>query len=84
VAVGVVTRENAQAKGERYLLSGRLTVCLATPQRVEALCRGDSGHSYSLGHDNDVWWCSCPAKGRCCHLTALKRVVVRPGVEVLR
>ena len=79
-----MSRESVEAKAERYLVSARLSVRIAGPQRVEAFCRGDSGHCYRLGHENDVWWSSCPARGRCCHLTALKRVVVRPGTEVLR
>ena len=78
-----VTRENAQAKGERYLLSGRLTIRLVTPERIEAHVKGDSGHIYRVIHDNGLWTCSCPAKQRCAHLVALKRVVSRPGVEVL-
>lgn len=78
-----MTRENALSKGERYLLSGRLTVRLVTPERIEAHCKGDSGHFYKLCHENGVWSCSCPARQRCAHLMALKRVVTRPGTEVL-
>ena len=78
-----MSRESVEAKAQRYLISGRLNVSLAGPRRIEAFCRGDSGHCYRLGHENDTWWCSCPAKGRCCHLTALKRVVVRAGIERL-
>jgi hypothetical protein len=79
-----MSRENAQAKGERYLLSGRLTVRLVTPERIDAFCKGDSGHIYRVIHDAGMWSCSCPAKQRCAHLVALKRVVSRPGTEVLR
>lgn len=79
-----MSRETLEQKAERYLISGRLTIRLVTPERIEAHCKGDSGHAYRLTHENDIWSCSCPARGRCCHLTALKRVVVRPGVEVLR
>jgi hypothetical protein len=78
-----VSLESVEQKAQRYLTSGRLNVRLATPQRIEAFCRGDSGHCYRLGHENDVWWCSCPARQLCAHLVALKRVVTRPGTEVL-
>lgn len=54
-----LTRENAQAKGERYLLSGRLTIRLVTPERIEAHVKGDSGHIYRVIHDNGLWTCSC-------------------------
>ena len=37
-----MTRENAISKGERYLLSGRLTIRLVTPERIEAHCKGDA------------------------------------------
>ena len=57
-------RENAQSKGERYLLSGRLTVRLVTPERIDAFCKGDSGHTYRVIHDAGMWSCSCPAKQR--------------------
>ena len=78
-----MTRENALSKGERYLLSGRLTIRLVTPERIEAHVKGDSGHTYRVIHDAGMWSCSCPAKTRCAHLIALKRVVTRPGTEVL-
>jgi uncharacterized Zn finger protein len=78
-----VSREDALSKGERYLLSGRLTIRLVTPERIEAHVKGDSGHVYRVIHDSGLWACSCPAQTRCAHLVALKRVVTRPGVEVL-
>jgi len=59
-----MTRENALSKGERYLVSGRLTVRLATPEKIEAFCKGDSGHTYRLSHQDGVWSCSCPARTR--------------------
>ncbi len=78
-----MSREDALSKGERYLLSGRLTIRLVTPERIEAHVKGDSGHVYRVIHDSGLWACSCPAQTRCAHLVALKRVVTRPGVEVL-
>ena len=78
-----MSRESVEQKAQRYLVSGRLTVRLATPERVEAHVKGDSGHVYRLTHEDDIWSCSCPAKTRCAHLVALKRVVTRSGTEVL-
>ena len=78
-----MSRENVQAKAERYLLSSRLTIRLVNPERIEAHVKGDSGHTYRVIHDAGMWSCSCPAKQRCAHLVALKRVVTRPGIEVL-
>lgn len=43
-----MTREGALTKGERYLLSGRLTIRLVTPERIEAHVKGDSGHTYEV------------------------------------
>ena len=76
-------RENALSKGERYLLSGRLTIRLVTPERIEAHVKGDSGHTYRVIYDAGRWSRSCPARTRCAHLIALKRVLTRPGTEVL-
>jgi hypothetical protein len=70
-------RENADAKGARYLTEGRLRVLQADADggSVIAECRGD-GRVYALGYDERRWFCSCPALGRCAHLKALGRVVV--------
>lgn len=76
-------REDHLRKGERYLLQGRLNVRLVTPERVEAYCKGDNGHTYRLGHDKGVWTCSCEARGRCAHLVALMRCTNRPGTAVI-
>ena len=59
-----MSRENVQAKAERYSLSGRLIIRLVNPERIEAHCKGDSGHIYRVIHDNGLWACSCPAKSR--------------------
>jgi uncharacterized Zn finger protein len=79
-----VPRENARTKGERYLVSGRLTVVFVDADRVEALCKGDSGHTYHVSHEHGIWSCTCPARGRCAHLVAAMRVLSRPGSAVLR
>ena len=70
-------RENADAKGRRYLAEGRLHVRQVDEDDgvVMAECRGD-GAIYALGYDERGWHCSCPAYGRCAHLRALGQVVV--------
>lgn len=70
-----MTRENAATKGRRYLVEGRLTVHAIRGPNVRASCRGD-GATYTLTHDPGTGWaCTCPARGRCAHLTALGLVV---------
>lgn len=68
-------REGVEAKGRRYLVEGRLIVTTvdASRDRIEATCRG-AGEVYQLGHDRGGWWCTCPARTRCSHLTALTMV----------
>lgn len=71
-----MTRENATAKGHRYLIEGRLTVTLVAGDEVRATCRG-GGVVHELGHSlARSWWCSCPARSTCCHLAALMLVSV--------
>jgi hypothetical protein len=67
-----LSRENAQAKGRRYIGEGRLVISELDEDAgvVQADCRGD-GAIWTLGHDERGWWCSCPALGRCAHLYAL-------------
>lgn len=74
----MTTRENVEAKARRYLGEGRLTVLRVDGDLVEAECRG-AGEVHRLGHhprSRDGWWCTCPARGRCCHLAALQSVTV--------
>jgi uncharacterized Zn finger protein len=66
-------RENAEAKGRRYLTEGRLIVDHVAGGEIRAHCRG-GGAVYLLTHDRDGWLCSCPALGRCAHLIALMLV----------
>jgi hypothetical protein len=75
-----VPREDAETKGKRLLLEARLTIERVDEDGcvIEASCRG-TGTVYALGHDEDGWFCNCPARGRCSHLAALQRVVVRPA-----
>lgn len=72
-------RENAQAKGRRYLLDGRLFVRYVGPHGIRATCRGQ-GEVYQLGWERRPgWFCSCPARTRCAHLVALQLVTSEPG-----
>ena len=68
-------RENAAAKGRRYLIEGRLIVTHVDDHIIRARCRG-SDTIYDLGYEWDGWHCSCPAKGTCAHLHALQLVTV--------
>jgi uncharacterized Zn finger protein len=75
-------RENAEAKGRRYLVEGRLTVERVDAAEIRATCRG-SGGVHRLGWRQDSGWLyTCPARGRCSHLVALQLVVVRVSETV--
>jgi len=73
----MTARESIDAKAARYLAEGRLVVLRVDGDLVEAQCRG-AGEVYELGHRpgrrGGWWWCSCPARGRCCHVSALQLV----------
>lgn len=71
-------RENAASKGRRYLVEGRLIVTAINAMGIAANCRG-AGEVHQLGYRRGRWWCSCPAKGVCSHLTALRLVVAVKG-----
>lgn len=66
-------RENAEAKGRRYLLEGRLVVERVAGGEIRARCRG-GGAVYELGLERGEWFCSCPALTTCSHLIALQLV----------
>jgi hypothetical protein len=72
-------RESIGAKAARYLREARLAVLRVDGDLIEAECRG-AGEVYRLGHRpgrrGGWWWCSCPARGHCCHLAALQLVTV--------
>ena len=72
--------ENAEAKGRRYLVEGRLEVQRVDSESVLARCLGDEGDFYRVHWDEERrWTCSCPAFGpRCAHVLALARVVRKP------
>jgi len=70
-----VPRENAEAKGRRYLAEGRLLVEHVDARTIRARCRGN-GKVYRLGYDAERWYCDCQALGLCSHLVALQLVTV--------
>jgi hypothetical protein len=72
-----LTRETTLEKAARLLVAGRLRVVEVEHGRVRASCRGDHG-AYDLGGEGGVWSCSCPARGDCSHLRALRLVVDQP------
>lgn len=74
VRLASVGRENAETRGRRYLVEGRLQVLHVSTARVIARCRG-TGVTHDVGFLNDRWFCSCPARSRCSHLVALQHVV---------
>jgi hypothetical protein len=71
-----VSRENAAAKGRRYVSEGRLVVRTLDEAAgvVEADCRG-TGAIWACGRDSRGWYCACRAFGTCSHLHALMLVV---------
>jgi hypothetical protein len=70
-------RESVERKAERYLAERRLTIDVVSAGLIAATCRSD-GVAYSVGWTPSAGWtCSCPARGRCAHLLALKLVAVR-------
>jgi uncharacterized Zn finger protein len=70
-------RENAEAKGRRYLVEGRVTVLEVDTDRISARVRGDGQVWWCGWNPGQRWWCRCPARtDRCAHLTALRLVTL--------
>jgi hypothetical protein len=72
-----MSRENYYRKAQRLLGEGRLEIHRLDPNRIVAVCRGDSGEKYDVGYGSAAWFCNCDARGRCSHLQALMLVVTR-------
>jgi len=74
-----VPRESVEDKGLRYIRERRLTVERVDGDLVVARCRGGSGEEYAMRFDVGAarWFCDCPARGTCAHLTALQMVTTR-------
>ena len=76
-----MTRENAEAKGARYLTEGRLVVLAAGPSYFAAVVRG-SGDVHDVAYGRGGWACTCPARSTCSHLHAA-RLVAAPDAARL-
>jgi uncharacterized Zn finger protein len=70
-------RENAEAKGRRYLVEGRVYVQQVNGHHVLARVRG-SGEMHTVTGDAWGWRCTCPARGTCSHLVAVQLIAVKP------
>lgn len=70
-------RENAETKGRRYLIEGRVLLHEVRAGTVKAKVRG-SDQFYEVTLRNGYWNCNCYAKGRCSHLVAVQLVTVNP------
>jgi hypothetical protein len=71
-------RENARAKGMRYLSEHRVRVldCSEDAGTFVGEVRG-TGRVYVVAHGADGWSCSCPAfTENCCHVLACKAITV--------
>jgi uncharacterized Zn finger protein len=65
-----------EEKAEAYLISGAVSVLVATNRRVEARVQGSSAHPYTVEWNGVSWSCTCPAYiNRCAHVTAVRKVV---------
>ena len=71
-------KESVEKKAVRYLSERRLTVTHVDDFQVTASCRGVDG-VYAIRWIPEFlsWECSCQARGKCCHLEAVKMVVTR-------
>lgn len=73
-----------EEKADAILAEGRLLIEAVagtgpTALVVASCLSSDGSKVYKLGHDprNDQWRCTCIARRRCSHLTALRKVVIR-------
>lgn len=81
-------KETVAAKAGRYLAEGRVIVRALDEAAgiVSADVRG-GGAVYTVARTRDTGWvCTCPARGTCCHLTAVQLVVAveRPEARPVR
>lgn len=71
-----MTSETTAAKARRYLTEGCLTVIRVDGDVIDAVLEGGTG-TYELGREwARGWHCTCPARGRCSHVAALKLVTL--------
>ena len=71
-----MTPESVTAKAARLLTEGRVLVVRVDGELADAAVYGDAG-TYHVSHDPAGWRCTCPARGRCSHVAALRLVTTR-------
>lgn len=79
-----VGRENIESKARRYLIEGRVSIVAAHSHHVTALVTGTENTHHVERESSGRWVCSCPARGRCCHIAACQLVTQRPGAQGAR
>lgn len=77
-----MTRENAEAKGQRYLTEGRVVIEAAGPGYLSATVRG-AGDIHVVSFARGGWACSCSARGLCSHLHAVRQVAAPTAGRLL-
>jgi len=77
--------ENAAAKADRLLTSGRVVIVRAAGREVDAVVKGDSGAIYAVHHARGKWSCSCvhAPYGWCSHLRAVQTITAPAGPVIL-
>jgi uncharacterized Zn finger protein len=74
-------RENADAKADRLLVTGRVVIVRAEGRYVQAIVRGDEEGHHVVEHVGGRWVCDCTAApfGRCSHRMAVQRITAPVG-----
>jgi uncharacterized Zn finger protein len=79
-----MTREPIEAKAARLLLEGRVHIVRVSRGDVGAHVQGDTGTRTVTWTRWGDWHCTCPARGRCSHLIAVRLVTQRPPIPKAR
>lgn len=71
--------ETLQAKADRLLLEGHVTVLHLVGSELECRVIGDSGRTYRTGYRRSGWYCTCEGRQHrrgqaCSHLLAVMRI----------
>jgi hypothetical protein len=69
-----MSRETAEAKAKRLLVTGRVRITAVGRFYVSASVGGDSGPLWVAGYELGRWHCSCPCRTGCSHIRALQLV----------
>jgi uncharacterized Zn finger protein len=76
-------RENAAAKAERLLTSGRVVLTRVDGRYVRAIVRGDTQGFHVVEHVGGQWSCDCSSYRACSHRLAVQRITAPVGRLVL-